>query len=75
MGFYVALSSNGTLIDATHIGAIAGVDFDYVGISLDGIGVTHDRFRRKAGAFDTALQGLRLCRAAGIKVGLRFALT
>ena len=75
MGFYLALSSNGTLIDTTNIDAIAAMDCDYVGISLDGIGVTHDRFRRKAGAFASALQGLRLCRDAGIKVGLRFTLT
>ncbi|HQE41488.1 MAG TPA: radical SAM protein, partial [Zoogloea sp.] len=31
MGFYVGLSSNGTLIDDTNIDAIAAADFDYVG--------------------------------------------
>jgi len=36
---------------------------------------THDRFRRRLGAFDAALAGLRLCRDAGVKVGLRFTLT
>ena len=36
MGFYVGLSSNGTLIDATNIDRIAECDFDYVGVSLDG---------------------------------------
>jgi len=75
MGFYVGLSSNGTLIDADRIEAIAAVGYDYVGISLDGLRETHDRFRRKQGAFDTALRGIRLCRDAGIKVGLRFTLT
>jgi len=75
MGFYVALSSNGTLIDGDNVAEIAGVGFDYVGISLDGMEQTHDRFRRKAGAFRAALRGIRLCRAAGIKVGLRFTLT
>jgi heme d1 biosynthesis protein len=75
MGFYVGLSSNGTLIDADNIVAIAAVGYDYVGISLDGLRDTHDRFRRKAGAFDAALRGIRLCRDAGIKVGLRFTLT
>ena len=34
------------------------IGFDYVGISLDGIGATHDRFRRQAGAFDAALSGI-----------------
>ena len=75
MGFYVGLSSNGTLIDAGNIGRIAEAGFDYVGISLDGLAETHDRFRRKAGAFEAALNGVRLCRDAGAKVGLRFTLT
>jgi MoaA/NifB/PqqE/SkfB family radical SAM enzyme len=65
MGFYVGLSSNGTLIDERNIDRIADVDFDYVGISLDGIGDTHDRFRRKEGAFEASLNGIRLCRDLG----------
>ena len=48
MGFYVGLSSNGTLITEHNIDAIAAVDYNYVGISLDGIGATHDAFRRRA---------------------------
>lgn len=75
MGFYVGLSSNGTRIDERRIDGIAGVGYDYVGISIDGMRETHDRFRRMAGAFDLALRGVRLCREAGIKVGLRFTLT
>ncbi len=75
MGFYVGLSTNGTLIDRHNIDAIAAVGYDYVGISLDGIGATHDAFRRKEGAFDASLAGVRLCRERGIKVGLRFTLT
>ncbi len=76
MGFYVGLSTNGTLIDE-RVRRIASPDvgYDYVGISLDGIGATHDRFRRQPGAFDAALRGMRLCRGHGIKVGLRFTLT
>ena len=75
MGFYVALSSNGTLIDEKNIGSIAAIGYDYVGISLDGIGATNDRFRVMDGAFDAALKGIRLCHEAGIKVGLRFTMT
>ena len=75
MGFYVGLSSNGTLIGPHNVDAIAGSGFDYVGISLDGMESTHDRFRRKQGAFRAAMNGIRLCRGAGIKVGLRFTLT
>jgi radical SAM protein with 4Fe4S-binding SPASM domain len=75
MGFYVGLSSNGTLVDEANVAAIAATGFDYVGISLDGMPATHDRFRRKEGAFDAALNGIRLCRDAGAKVGMRFTLT
>jgi MoaA/NifB/PqqE/SkfB family radical SAM enzyme len=49
LGFYVGLSTNGTLIDPAMSARIAAVGYDYVGISLDGIGAVHDRFRRQAG--------------------------
>lgn len=75
MGFYVGLSSNGTLIKEDNIEPIANVDYNYVGISLDGIGATHDRFRRKEGAFAASLNAIRLCREEGIKVGVRFTMT
>jgi len=75
MGFYVGLSSNGTLIDAHNIADIEAVGYDYVGVSLDGMRDTHDCFRRKQGAFDESIRGIRLCQQAGIKVGLRFTLT
>ncbi len=75
LGFYTGLSTNGTLIDAPLAARIAAAGFDYVGISLDGLRETHDKFRRKAGAFDQALNGMRLCRDAGVKVGMRFTLT
>ncbi len=75
MGFYVGLSSNGTLIDDANIADIERIGYDYVGVSLDGMRDTHDRFRRKQGAFDESIRGIRLCRDAGIKIGLRFTLT
>ncbi|MEW8034293.1 MAG: heme d1 biosynthesis radical SAM protein NirJ [Candidatus Thiodiazotropha endolucinida] len=75
MGFYVGLSSNGTLINETTIADIAEVGYDYVGISIDGMRDTHDWFRRKQGAFDESIRGIRYCRDAGLKVGLRFTLT
>ena len=56
MGFYVGLSSNGTLIDESNIDAIDRVGYDYLGVSLDGMRDTHDRFRRKQGAFDESIK-------------------
>ena len=75
MGFYVGLSSNGTLINESNIAAIAAIDYDYVGISIDGIRATHDRFRRKQGAFDASIHAIDLCGQRWIKTGLRFTLT
>ena len=74
-GFFVALSSNGTLIDDSNIDEIASVGFDYVGISLDGLEETHDAFRQMKGAFAASLAAVRLCREHGIRVGLRTSLT
>ncbi|GBF26004.1 putative mycofactocin radical SAM maturase MftC [bacterium MnTg02] len=75
LGFYTGLSTNGSLINVHNIDALAEVGYDYVGISLDGIGATHDAFRGKDGAYRSSLGGLRLCREHGIKVGLRFTMT
>jgi heme d1 biosynthesis radical SAM protein NirJ len=75
MGFYVGLSTNGTLIGDGNIAAIAAARFDYVGISLDGMGAVHDAFRRRSGAFAASMNGIRLCHEHGIKMGVRFTLT
>jgi heme d1 biosynthesis radical SAM protein NirJ len=75
MKFFTGLSSNGALIGPRNIDEIASIGYDYVGISLDGIGATHDAFRGKEGCFDDALGGVRLCKQRDIKVGLRFTMT
>ena len=75
MGFYVALSTNGTLIDEATADRIAEIGYDYLGISLDGIGEVHDRFRRQEGAFDASMRGIHLCHDRGIKVGVRYTMT
>lgn len=46
-----------------------------VGISIDSMRDTHDKFRRRQGSFDEAPRGIRMCRGAGINVALRFTLT
>lgn len=75
MGFHLSLSSNGTLLDASHAARLAACGFDYVGVSLDGLPLTHDRFRRSDDAFGRALGGLRAARSAGLRVGVRMTLT
>ena len=71
----LALSTNGTKIHGENADRVAEIGFDYVGISIDGIGKTNDWFRGVDGAFDEALRGVRECKKQGIKVGLRFTLT
>ena len=75
MRLYVGLSTNGTLIDAVMADRVAAAGFDYVGISLDGLAATHDKFRRMEGAFTKSLAAVQLLRARGVKVGLRFTMT
>jgi heme d1 biosynthesis radical SAM protein NirJ len=74
-GFYVGLSTNGTLIDERFLEPIKKTNFDYVGISIDGIKETHDEFRQMKGAFDSSMQAIRSCLENDIKVGIRFTLT
>lgn len=75
LGFYVGLSSNGTLINGTNIDAIEETQFDYVGVSIDGMRDRHDAFRRQEGSFDASLSAVKLLKSRDIKVGLRFTLT
>lgn len=74
-GLRLTLSTNGTLIDREAAQKLKDLTFSYVGISLDGIGETHDRFRGRAGAFDKTVQAFRHCKAVGQKVGLRLTLS
>lgn len=74
-GIRCALSTNGTLITRYTAGRIKRAGFSYVGISLDGIGVTNDLFRGLHGAYNLALTGIRNCLSEGIKTGLRFTMT
>ena len=73
-GMRAVLSTNGTLITAEMAKKLKDFDLSYVGISLDGLKETHDRFRGVENAFDMAISGLRNCHDAGIKVGLRFTI-
>ncbi len=74
-GMRAVISTNGTLITAKTAATLAGFGLSYVGISLDGIGEIHDRFRGVKGAFEAATRGIRSCQDVGIKVGVRFAIT
>ncbi len=73
-GLRAVLSTNGTLITPEMATELKQCGLSYVGVSLDGLEETNDRFRGVKGAYRLALEGMRNCRAAGIKVGLRFTM-
>ncbi len=73
-GMRAVISTNGTLIDAQKAEDMKEIGLSYVGVSLDGMEEVNDRFRGKKGAFRDALNGIRNCQEAGLKVGLRFTI-
>ncbi len=73
-GMRAVISTNGTLIDKKMAKVLKEIGLSYVGVSLDGMKETNDKFRGVKGAFDLALQGMRNCLEEGIKVGLRFTI-
>ncbi len=75
LGVRVTFSTNGTLIDEKKAERIAKIGVTYVGISIDGREERHDHFRGRNGAFRDAIRGIRNCRKAGIRVGIRFTVT
>jgi radical SAM protein with 4Fe4S-binding SPASM domain len=75
LGIRVTFSTNGTLIDKKKAERIAKIGVAYVGISIDGGEERHDHFRGKKGAYQAAVRGIRNCRDAGIRVGVRFTVT
>jgi radical SAM protein with 4Fe4S-binding SPASM domain len=74
-GLRVVLSTNGTMISGEVAHDIKKAGVSYVGVSLDGLGQVHDRFRGVRGTFQKSLAAIGHCREAGVKVGLRFTLT
>lgn len=73
-GMRAVISTNGTLITSNKARMLKEIGLSYVGISLDGMEAVNDRFRGVKGAFKSAINGIRNCQEAGIKVGLRFTI-
>ncbi len=69
------VSTNGTLITPDIAARLKDAGLSYVGISLDGMEATNDRFRGVQGAFKMAMEGVQNCLKTGVKVGLRFTMT
>ncbi|MCP3677088.1 MAG: radical SAM protein, partial [Deltaproteobacteria bacterium] len=75
LGLRTILSTNSTLITREAAKKIKEAGFAYVGVSLDGTEEVHDSFRGAKGAFEKSLQGLRNLMEAGVRTGVRFAIT
>jgi 12,18-didecarboxysiroheme deacetylase len=73
-GMRAVISTNGTLLTPKRVKRFKQIGLSYVGVSLDGMRETHDLFRGRKGAFAQSLRGIRICRDAGIKVGVRFTM-
>ena len=73
-GMRAVISTNGTLITKEKAKLLKEVGLSYVGISLDGLEETHDKFRGVQGTFKKVMTAIENCKEAGIKVGLRFTI-
>ncbi|PKN33084.1 MAG: 12,18-didecarboxysiroheme deacetylase [Deltaproteobacteria bacterium HGW-Deltaproteobacteria-19] len=71
-GMRAVISTNGTLLTPERIRVFREIGLSYIGVSLDGLKETHDFFRGVPGTFERTIRGIRDCRDAGIKVGVRF---
>jgi radical SAM protein with 4Fe4S-binding SPASM domain len=73
-GMRAVISTNGTLLSPEMAKKLRDIGLSYVGISIDGIEKTNNKFRGSDTAFEKAMEGVRNCMDAGIKVGLRFTI-
>jgi len=73
-GMRAVISTNGTLITEEKAMLLKDTGVSYVGISLDGLEKVNDHFRGVKGAFKKAVNGIKNCQNAGLKVGLRFTI-
>ncbi len=74
LGLRAVLSTNGVLIDKALAKELKKLGLSYVGISLDGIGEVHDKFRGVKGCFEKVINAIENCKRENLKVGLRFTI-
>jgi 12,18-didecarboxysiroheme deacetylase len=73
-GMRAVISTNGTLITTEKAETLKKIGLSYVGISIDGLEETHNKFRGVKNSYKKAMEAVKNCQAAGIKVGLRFTI-
>ncbi len=73
---YVAMATNGTLIDRKIASKIKLAGIKYVEISIDGATpLTHDTFRGVEGAWERAVEGIQNCVKEGIMTAMATTIT
>lgn len=75
-GLRMVMAPNGTMITEASAASMAEAGIRRISISLDGATrEKHDAFRGVPGAFDGALRGIRLAKAAGIEFQINTTIT
>src|SRR6187402_712684 len=69
-GMRCDLQTGGRNLSEERVAAAAAAGLCGVGISLDGLGATHDKIRGLPGSYDLALAALRRARAHGLSTGV-----
>ena len=69
-GMECDLQTGGRNLTEARVAQAVAAGLTGVGISIDGIGATHDRLRGVPGSFEMALAAMRRVRAHGIEVGV-----
>ena len=73
-GIVTYLSTNGLYVSEKNVDRIIET-FNYIGISIDGIGEVHDEFRGLEGAYERSLDAIALIQQHGGNAGIRFTIT
>jgi heme b synthase len=76
LGLRMVMAPNGTLMDEQAVCRMLEAGIKRISISLDGdSSETHDRFRQVEGAFEGALNGIRLAKEAGLEFQINTTVT
>ena len=69
LGLRVVLATNGTILTPETARELKESGIQRVSVSIDGLdAATHDAFRGVPGAFDAAINGVALCKQAGLPI-------